>query len=81
MKIVFEDNFIVLVDNERDHDFIGYVENKTDKDILIVFDDIDYEDIKIKTKDWVGLLANSTECEMFEMIKNNQFHIEYGEIE
>lgn len=79
MKIIAETELITIVDNERDYDFIGYIENKSNQDIKIVFNDSDYEDdpIKIKANDWIGLLANSTERHMFEMIKNNEYTIEW----
>ena len=78
MKVVFEDDIIRVVDNERDYDFIGYIENKSDEDIKIVFDDIDYEDypIAIKANDWMGFLANQVGYDMFELMKNGDYTFE-----
>ena len=78
MKIIHENEFVKVVDNEQDYDFIGYIENKTDKDISIIFDDCDYEDylVKIKTNDWVGFLADEMGYDMFELIKNGSYTVE-----
>lgn len=35
MKTVFENDYVRVVDNEHDYDFVGYIENKTDKVIKI----------------------------------------------
>jgi len=32
---LFENDFIRVVDQHRDYDFVGYVENKTDKDVVL----------------------------------------------
>ena len=78
MKIIHENEFVKVVDNEQDYDFIGYIENKTDKDISIIFDDCDYEDylVQIKTNDWVGFLADEMGYDMFELIKNGSYTVE-----
>ena len=78
MKTIIENELIRVVDNEQDYDFIGYIVNKANQDIAIIFNDSDYEDnpIEIKANDWIGLLANSTERNMFELIKNNKYTIE-----
>lgn len=35
MRTVFENELVRVVDNEHDYDFVGYIENKTDKVIEI----------------------------------------------
>ena len=80
MKIIHENEFIKVVDNEQNYDFIGYVENKTDENISIVFNGYDYEDypIEIKANDWVGFLADEMGYDRFELIKNGNYAIEEG---
>ena len=60
MKTVFENEIIKVSKTGRDYDFIAVIENKRDKEIEIVFDDIDleYNGIIVNANDWVGLLAD-----------------------
>ena len=78
MKVIFEDQFIEVVDNEHDYDFIGYIKNKSNFNIKITFDDVDYEDypIEIKANDWIGFLADSAGYNQFELITNGKYTIE-----
>lgn len=77
MQIITENELIRVVDNEQDYDFIGYVTNKSDKDIVIVFDNNEYEDYPtiIEANNWMGFLADEAGCNAFEMIKNGEYTI------
>lgn len=70
MKTLFEDKTLRLVDNEQDYDFVGYIENMTDKTIIILFipgdfdededgevvyDETGWEVDEIRTEDAAGL--------------------------
>lgn len=59
MKTVFENNVIKISTTDRDYDFIAIVENKTDKEIQIIFDnELEFCNFSVDANDWVGLLAN-----------------------
>lgn len=37
MKTLYQDNLCKLVDNEHNYDFVGWIENFTDKTMVIIF--------------------------------------------
>lgn len=79
MKTVMRDNKKIRVQTTgHDYGFIATVENKTEKTILIVFDDeSDYLlEFSVKANDWVGLLADDEGYETLEALANGRFHIE-----
>lgn len=59
MKTVFENDVIKVLKTDRDYDFIAVVENKTDKEIQIIFDnELEFCNFSVDANDWVGILAN-----------------------
>lgn len=60
----------------HDYDFIGYVENNTDKTLKLYIDDLEgwySESIEVAPNDWVGFLANDEGRFQVESIKNGDF--------
>ena len=55
--MIFENEEILVKETGHDYDFIATVENKTDHEITIVFDDDFIEPIVVD--DWIGILADS----------------------
>lgn len=76
--VMRDDEKIRVQTTGHDYDFIATVENKTEKTILIVFDDeSDYlPEFRVKADDWAGLLANDEGYETLEALVNGRFHIE-----
>ena len=62
MKTSFENEFIRVESTGKDYDFIATIENKTDKNIRLRYNPMDfdviYDTIDIESNDWVGLLAD-----------------------
>lgn len=62
MKTIFENEFIRVESTGQDYDFIATVENKTDKNIRLRYNPMDfvviYDTIDIEPNDWIGLLAD-----------------------
>ena len=62
MKTIFENEFIRVESTGKDYDFIATIENKTDKNIRLRYNPMDfdviYDTIDIESNDWVGLLAD-----------------------
>ena len=77
MKIITENELVRIVDNEQDYDFIGYIVNKSNHDIAIIFNDNEYEDYPtiINANNWMGFLADDAGYNAFEMIKNGKYII------
>ena len=76
MKTVFENDMIVVKETGRDYDFIAIIENKTDKDISIdIGNESEYYNIKIKANDWLGLLCNDIDIEIYNAILSGYFYI------
>lgn len=76
--VMRDDEKIRVQTTGHDYDFIATVENKTEKTILIVFDDeSDYlPEFSVNADDWAGLLANDEGYETLEALVNGRFHIE-----
>lgn len=62
MKTIFENELIRVESTGKDYDFIATIENKTDKNIRLRYNPMDfdviYDTIDIEPNDWVGLLAD-----------------------
>ena len=62
MKTIFENEFIRVESTGKDYDFIATIENKTDKNIRLRYNPMDfdviYDTIDVEPNDWVGLLAD-----------------------
>lgn len=80
---IFENDFIKVSTTEHDYDFIAVIENKTNNQICVHYDEPGYNDnyepILIRSNDWVGLLANDEGRNWVKAIKNNQVYVTYVE--
>lgn len=77
MKTVFENEIIKVSQTESDYDFIAVVENKTDKEVKIMFnnDELEYYNFSVGANDWVGLLANHDGYVSLEGLVAKQFTV------
>lgn len=79
MTTIFENDFIKVSTTNKDYDFINVIENKTNKQISIYYDEPGatdkYNPILIASNDWVGLLADYEGRDWLNAIKNNQIYI------
>lgn len=79
MTTIFENGFIKVSTTNKDYDFINVIENKTNKQISIHYDEPGatdkYNPILIASNDWVGLLADHEGRDWLNAIKNNQVYI------
>ena len=78
--IIFENDFIKISTPGHDYDFIAVVENKTNEQICVHYDESGYNDnydpILIKPNDWVWLLADDEEGrDWIKAIERNQIYI------
>ena len=76
---IFENEFIKVSTTDKDYDFIAVIENKTNEQICIHYDEPGYNDsydpILIAPNDWIGLLANEEGRDWVEAFKNNQIYV------
>ena len=76
---IFENEFIKVSTTDKDYDFIVVIENKTNEQIWVHYDETGYNDnyepILIAPNDWVGLLANEEGRDWVEAFKNNQIYV------
>lgn len=79
MTVIFENDFIKVSTTGHDYDFIAVVENKTDKQICVHYDEPGYNDnydpILIAPNDWIGLLADDEGRDWVKAIENNQIYV------
>lgn len=71
---IFENEFIKVSTADKYYDFIAVIENKTNEQICIHYND-SYDPILIAPNDWVGLLANEEGRDWGEAFKNNQIYV------
>ena len=85
MKTIFENEFIRVESTGRDYDFIATIENKTDKNIRLRYNPMDfdviYDTIDIKPNDWIGLLADKEGCDLVRKFELGQVDVEVLEKE
>ena len=77
MKTVFENDVIKVLRTGRSYDFIAIIENKTDKEVNIIFDDeeMKFYNFSVDGNSWVGLLANSDGYASLEELKAKRFRV------
>lgn len=76
MKTVFENEVIKVSRTERDYDFIAIVENKTDKEVKIIFNnDLEFGDFSVGANNWVGLLADDDGYAFLEELEAKRFNV------
>ena len=79
MTTIFENDLIKVSTTGRDYDFIAIIDNKTDGQICIHYDEPGYNDnydpILVAPNDWIGLLADDEGYDWLKAIENNQIYI------
>ena len=79
MTAIFENDFIKVSTTGHDYDFIAVVENKTNEQICVHYDEPgcndNYDPILIAPNDWIGLLANDEGYDWVKAIENNQIYV------
>ena len=79
MTTIFENDLIKVSTTGRDYDFIAIIDNKTDGQICIHYDEPGYNDnydpILIAPNDWVGLFANKKGRDWMKAFENNQIYV------
>lgn len=79
MTTIFENDLIKVSMTGHDYDFIAVIDNKTDGQICVHYDEPGYNDnyepILIAPNDWIGLLANDEGYDWVKAIKNNQIYV------
>lgn len=79
MTTIFENDLIKVSATGRDYDFIAVVENKTNEQICVHYDEPGYNDnydpILIAPNDWIGLLADEEGRDWVKAIENNQIYV------
>ena len=85
MKTIFENEFIRVESTEKDYDFIATIENKTDKNIRLRYNPMDfdviYDTIDVEPNDWVGLLADKEGRDLVRKFELGQVGVEVLEKE
>ena len=85
MTTIFENDLIKVSTTGRDYDFIAIIDNKTDGQICIHYDEPSYNDnyepILVAPNDWFGLLADDEGRNWVKAIENNQIYIVTGDDE
>ena len=79
MTTIFENDLIKVSTTGRDRGFIAIIDNKTDGQICVHYDEPGYNDnydpILVAPNDWIGLLADDEGRNWVKAIKNNQIYI------
>ena len=83
MKIIYEDEEIVVKQSKKDFDFIAVIENKTEEIIAIIADDetdeeTGFESFDIAPFDWVGILANEEGRQILRAIRLGKFSTNFN---
>ena len=76
---IFENDFIKANTTDKDYDFIVVIENKTNEQICVHYNEPGYNDnydpILIAPNDWVGLFANEKGRDWMKAFENNQIYV------
>ena len=79
MTTIFENDLIKVSTTGRDYDFIAIIDNKTDGQICIHYDEPchndHYDPILVAPNDWIGLLADDEGRDWLKAIENNQIYV------
>lgn len=79
MTTIFENDLIKVSTTGRDHGFIAIIDNKTDGQICIHYDEPsynnNYDPILVAPNDWFGLLADDEGRDWVKAIENNQIYV------
>lgn len=78
-KVIFENDLIKVTATGHDCDFIATVENKTDKEICVHYDEPflqdNYDPMLIGPNDWIGILADEEGKDWIKAFKTDWFYI------
>ena len=79
MTTIFENDLIKVSATGRDYGFIAIIDNKTDGQICIHYDEPsynnNYDPILVAPNDWFGLLADEEGGDWVKAIENNQIYV------
>lgn len=79
MTTIFENDLIKVSTTGKDYGFIAIIDNKTDGQICIHYDEPchndNYEPILVAPNDWFGLLADDEGRDWVKAIENNQIYV------
>lgn len=83
MKIIYEDDEIVVKETGNETDFIATIENKSDEIIAILPDDNNddetiFEAFDIYPYDWVGILADEEGRNTLRAIEQGKFSTNFN---
>ena len=76
MKTVFENDLIKISRTGKEYDFVGTIENKSDREIRLIFENEEIESFSIKSDDWIGILADDEGYSVLEEIEAERFTVE-----
>lgn len=76
---IFENDFVKISTTDKDYDFIAVIENKTNEQICVHYNEPGYNDnydpILIAPNDWVGLLNTEEDRDWIKAFENNQIYV------
>ena len=75
MRIVFENDLVEISRTGRDYDFIGTIENKSDREVRIIFENEEIDSFSIEPDDWVGIFADDEGYSVLEEIEAERFTV------
>lgn len=79
MTTIFENDLIKVSTTGRDYDFIAIIDNKTDGQICVHYDEPGYNDnydpILIQPNSWVGVENNDEGRDWIKAIENDQIYV------
>lgn len=83
-RILFENEYIELYDEQYNEDVIATIHNKTDKDIVIKFGNystyiFELDDMEIGADDWQDLFSDCDSHKMFVLLVKGCFKVEIVE--
>lgn len=78
-KILFENEYIKLYDEQCTEDIIASIHNKTDKDIVIKFGNNGIDDIKLKADSWQDLFDDVEDFTALALLVKSCFTVEIVE--
>lgn len=73
MKTIFENDLLKISRTGRDYDFVGKIENKTNRTIRITFINEEIDSFSIKPDDWVGIFADDNGYSILEELAMGEF--------
>lgn len=78
-RVLFENEYIELYDEQCTEDIIASIHNKTDKDIVIKFGNNGIDDIKLKADSWQDLFDDFEDFTALALLVKSCFTVEIVE--